>query len=1534
VSADRPRWGRTRELFAAAVELPPPDRASFLDRECGGDEDLHREVASLLLAHDHTGAVDRLALEVLAPVTAPMRAETVVEAGRVVSHYVVLDVLGTGGMGVVCRARDERLHRVIALKFLPPHLVANDAAKRRFMLEARAAAALEHPNVCTIYEIGDTPEGELYIAMPLYEGQTLQARIAQGPLSIELAVSIAREIASGVTAAHQHGIVHRDIKPSNVMLLPDGRLKILDFGVAKVKDVSLTAAGTPVGTVAYMSPEQTRGEEVDHRVDVWALGIVLYEMVTGRLPFSGGSAAGLIHAIGARPHLPAAELREGVPQPLDDLLSTALAKAPERRFASMAALSAGLDLVKSAPPATGGSGQFRAGETFTALDSAVAPAAERRRAVVLVTQLSDYGSLVERLDPGDVDEVIAHVRAAAVDTMRRHGGLVNQALSEEIVSLFGIPAAHEDDDVRAVRASIELHARVRAITTPALERAGHNLAVQTGIASGSVVARRLREGPRRYGVSGSPAQTAARLALLAAPDAVMITPDCQSLVRPFVTTEPGRAVELQANTPPVIPHRVLGESGVHTRLEASDRSALPPFTGRASELTRLQAIVNESHPEAGRIALVVGDAGMGKSRILHELRERVRSGDFRVLLGRCRSYGGVSPYLPVVEFLRDILETDVRDEAGPIAAKIRGIDLSLEPFVPLYLHLLSVRSDEFPVPRHLQGEQLHAAMLDAIVALVMSAAQRAPLLLLLEDWHWADDASREVLLRIAEVVDSLSMAIIVATRPEPGVLAELGSKGTIVQLGPLDPAATMILLPALLGGGRISEELAARVHERTGGNPFFLEQVAHTLREAGAIVTADGETTLTRDIESLQLPDTVQAVIRARVDRLDGDAREVLRVASVIGREFGRSLLLAAVPSEIDTPRALERLRAAALIQQVRVVPEPGYRFKHVLTQEVAYGSLLEHQRKAAHGAIGLALERETADGADEHAERLAHHFGQADAWDEAIKYGRRAAERLRALSQFGNALTMLERVQGWIDHLADTAGRRDLLADVVLDQERLCETLGQRSRQQQIINEVIALLAPHGASSRLAEAYLRQGDLLTLLKRFDAADRALHTVVRLSRDNGDKVLERNALRSVGLLRWHQDRPAEALTIAEKTLELNRALGDELGVLGDMSNIGNILRSMGEYPRARAILEEALALPAASSEAGRMTMTSLLHNLANVYRASGDLGRALECLQRSDAAMRVHMMPVQRSFHLTTIANIRLQQGDVDAAVDTYRQAVELSRRARHAEGLAQALRLLGDLQFGMRQDAEAAAHLAEAAALFAQLEDPASEVQASTQVALARERLGDWPGARAAWTGVRRLRQTIGDRRGELDALEGLARVARRLSTPADAVPVFEEALLLALALGASDRQLALHNTIGILEWERGRYLDALDNYESGLRLCREAGDRAHEGLMLNSMGVMLGHLHRHEEARTVLEESVALNRDSGECLLQAHALAALADVSAQVGRLEAACEYLEASLAIRDELGDDNGVPAMRQRLSELRRAGANSTSPQKDR
>lgn len=281
-------------------------------------------------------------------------------------------------------------------------------------------------------------------------------------------------------------------------------------------------------------------------------------------------------------------------------------------------------------------------------------------------------------------------------------------------------------------------------------------------------------------------------------------------------------------------------------------------------------------------------------------------------------------------------------------------------------------------------------------------------------------------------------------------------------------------------------------------------------------------------------------------------------------------------------------------------------------------------------------------------------------------------------MSQFADALNLLERVRSWLLRTSDEPARRDRIADVLLKEERLCETLGLRGRQLQLSDELIALLAPQGASERLAEAYLRQGDVSTLLKRFDAADRALATALRMSRERDDAALERNALRSIGLLRWHQGRHAEALTITENALAIDRQRGDDLAVAGDLSNLGNILRSMGEHERAVAILDEALEMPAVDGDP--IKRAYILHMVANAYRSLGDVGRALDYLSEADESARANMLPIQRSFHLTSIAHMHLQEGRVAESLRLYQEAVELSRRARHADGLAQSLRMLGEV--------------------------------------------------------------------------------------------------------------------------------------------------------------------------------------------------------------------------------------------------------------
>jgi serine/threonine protein kinase/Tfp pilus assembly protein PilF len=253
--------------------------------------------------------------------------------GKTISHYRISEKLGEGGMGVVYKAEDTKLKRHVALKFLPTNLTSDEEAKERFIQEAQAASALDHPNICTIYEINETEDGQIFIAMAYYEGETLKKKVARGQLSVHSGIAIAIQIAQGLAKAHEHGVVHRDIKPANVMITNDGTAKILDFGLAKLAgQIGFTRAGTTLGTAAYMSPEQAQGKEVDQRSDIWSLGVVLYEMLTGELPFKGEYEQAVIYSILNEIPQPVTSISSTVPQKLERIVNLCLAKEATDRY--------------------------------------------------------------------------------------------------------------------------------------------------------------------------------------------------------------------------------------------------------------------------------------------------------------------------------------------------------------------------------------------------------------------------------------------------------------------------------------------------------------------------------------------------------------------------------------------------------------------------------------------------------------------------------------------------------------------------------------------------------------------------------------------------------------------------------------------------------------------------------------------------------------------------------------------------------------------------------------------------------------------------------------------------------------------------------------------------------------------------------------------------------------------------------------------------------------------------------------------------
>ncbi len=368
------RWRQIESLYHAALELAPGQRSAFLDQACAGDEELRREVESLLVSHDEAASfIEKSPEDVAAGMLAEEQAHSVI--GRTLGHYRMLSLLGAGGMGEVYRARDTRLDRDVAVKILPERLAENPEALRRFEREAKAVAALSHPNILAIHDFG-AEQGVSYAVTELLEGATLRERLGQSALDWRETVRIGTAIAEGLTAAHAKGIIHRDLKPENIFLTSDGQVKILDFGIARVKrEVSAeaetltwadtTKPGTVMGTIGYMSPEQVRGEQADAPSDIFSLGSVLYEMVSGRRPFARATTAEMIAAILDAEAPPLAQTGKKVPEALERVIRHCLEKKPGERYQSARDLA--FDL-KAAP----GGG------------SITAPARARRRTPVAV----------------------------------------------------------------------------------------------------------------------------------------------------------------------------------------------------------------------------------------------------------------------------------------------------------------------------------------------------------------------------------------------------------------------------------------------------------------------------------------------------------------------------------------------------------------------------------------------------------------------------------------------------------------------------------------------------------------------------------------------------------------------------------------------------------------------------------------------------------------------------------------------------------------------------------------------------------------------------------------------------------------------------------------------------------------------------------------------------------------------------------------------------------------------------------------------
>ncbi|UCG08398.1 MAG: tetratricopeptide repeat protein [Desulfobacterales bacterium] len=1145
--------------------------------------------------------------------------------------------------------------------------------------------------------------------------------------------------------------------------------------------------------------------------------------------------------------------------------------------------------------------------------SAAAEEGERKHVTVLFSDLSGYAAMSERLDPEEVKKITSRIFGEISQIITKYDGFVEKYAGDAVMALFGVPKAHEDDPVRALRAAKEIHDRINAISPQYEEKIGHPLSMHTGINTGLVVTGEVNLERGTHGVIGDTINFASRLSDMANVGEILISPETRSLIAHYFETEALKPIPIKGKTQPMVPYKVTAELRVHTRIEAAERRGFSAFTGREKELATLYSCLDKVMAGKGQFVTVVGEAGVGKSRLIYEFRHSLDRSKITVLQGHCQSYGSSIPYFPFLNALRrglNLHETDTPAELLKKAvSNVLAIDQTLEQYLPLYLHLLFIKSDDYPLPEHLQGEELKNAIEEALTAINTLSSKRQPLVLILEDWHWTDEASGAALKHLIGMIANYPLLVVAIYRPGYRARWSDLSYHTPIILTQLDEVHTEKIIKSVIGAVQLPPGLSKFIHARTSGNPFFIEEICLSLNEQGAVAIEKPRAILTQSLETLRLPDTVQAIIRTRLDRLEPDVKEALRLASVIGKEFSRRIMekLYAAPTTLS--QALEKLKTLEMIQQTKIVPEGEYSFKHELTQEIAYETLLLQRRKVLHGLVGEAIEEFYSDRLEEQVNLLQHHFNQAEKWQKAVHYGCQAAQKATRLSQFHEAVTMYQKAQASLLRLPENQSRLETLIDILLQQERLYETMGRRERQQAIIDQLLALLQPDADSDWLAEIYVRQGDLYTQLSRFDEAEQALAKALTSWRALSDATGESRTLRSMGFLRWHQSRYKEAIDCNEAALVIDRQCDDPSAIATDLTNLGAVWRNLGDQKRSLVCLEEALQLYETIQNPVKQAFTR--YSIANVLREQGALDRAMKQYQQAHDIFMHHRDRLMASRALAGMASIYWKQGKALDSLRLYKNVVQIAREIKHEQSLSHTLRALGKLLLALNEPQEAIDHLLESTKSFTELQNFESAAEIWEEIAKIYEHpLKDYQKALESFERAHALRMLLNDHGGLVEALQQMGQLAMtHLNEPKRALRHLREALEVAVKMGDYEKQGELLNTMGNIEWHQLAYANALGHYEQSLHAYRELEDSGHVGLMLNSIGVTLLKLGRHDDALNRLREAVMTNRKAGQRLLEGHGLAAIGDVYRDLGEHDQALNHYQTSLNIRREIGDRKG-------------------------
>jgi predicted ATPase/class 3 adenylate cyclase len=902
------------------------------------------------------------------------------------------------------------------------------------------------------------------------------------------------------------------------------------------------------------------------------------------------------------------------------------------------------------------------------LTSKAALEGERKQVTVLFADLKGSTELLADRDPEDSRKLLDPVLDRMMEAVHYYEGTVNQVLGDGIMALFGAPLAHEDHATRGCYAALRMQESVKRYSEEVFRSVGVPIHIRVGLNSGEVVVRSIGNDLHMdYTAVGQTTHLAARMEQMATSGSILIPGTMLGLTRDAIAANPLGPRSVKGLAAPIEIFEVTGASTSGSRRQAAALRDLTRFVGRHREMTSLHQALEHAAAGHGQLVAIAAEPGVGKSRLIREFLHSDVALGWRTLEAIGVSSGKTTAYLPLLEPLRTYFQIDAQDTPRAILDKVAMHLHTLQedtwPSGPALLQILDVPADDAGW-QTLDPLRRREHMLDALRRLILHESRIQPLLLVFDSLHWMDSQTQAFLDAIVQNLAGSRILLLITHRPEYQHPWPETPYYTGILLKPLPADSAQELLDPLLGSDPGLQPLKTWLTVRTEGNPFFLQESIRALVETGVLAGEHGAYRLVKPIESIQLPATIHAVLAPRIDRLPPEAKRLLQAASVIGKDVPLALLQAIADlSEDETRRHLAILQTADLLHELRLFPSMEYTFRHVLTQEVAYGTLLRERRRALHARVMEALELLLADRPGEQVESLAHHALRGEVWHRAVAYLRQAGAKAAARGVNHEAVGFLEQALGALSHLPDSPERSEQAIDLRLDLRPPLLQMGQLDRVLTLSQEAEALAQALGDEQRLARVYTYLVNYYYLKGEPDLAIEYGERCLRLGETAQDRSLQALARGYLGSSYHAQGRFPEAEHVLRQNLE---ALGGASTADATMQNYISFVTSaawvafthadLGDFEAAFEDLDQAARAARASGHPYPQAIAQTLAGLVHLRR--GQLEEALPLLQQSVDACREKGIDVWRPIPSSLLGLARVRLGQVDEGLALLEESV------------------------------------------------------------------------------------------------------------------------------------------------------------------------------------------------------------------------------------------------------------------------------------